>query len=146
MTVMIRLTDARVLTRRETGYESPQIDADCVEALIADRTLHHKGLPAARTSSWLVVVSETSTSQNIVTRLDSWKEDPRRKTTTRGYRVHTKATSTTSTTVSMVSGLMRASRRDEALRRLAPDRRATFERIRRLREQIGSVPFDIVHE
>ena len=42
--------------------------------------------------------------------------------------------------------LLRAERRNELLQRLSPERRATYERIRRLREEIGPLGFDIIEE
>lgn len=40
----------------------------------------------------------------------------------------------------------RTERREELLRRLSPERRATYERIKRLREDIGPLNFDVVEE
>ena len=56
----------------------------------------------------------------------------------------TRATNPTSTTVSSVAKLLRRQHRDERLRRMSPEARATYERIRTLREEIGPLDFDIV--
>ncbi len=42
--------------------------------------------------------------------------------------------------------LQRARRRNELLQRLTPERRATYDRIKKLREEIGSLGFDVVEE
>lgn len=42
--------------------------------------------------------------------------------------------------------LQRARRRNELLQRLTPERRATYERIKKLREEIGPLSFDVVEE
>lgn len=52
----------------------------------------------------------------------------------------------TSTTVNTIGILLRASRRDELLKRLSPDRRAVFDRVKQLREEMGKVSFNIVDE
>lgn len=56
----------------------------------------------------------------------------------------TGATTATSTTVSSAASLLRYHHRDERLRRMSPDARATYDRIRKLREEIGPLDFDIV--
>ena len=56
----------------------------------------------------------------------------------------TRATKTTSTTVSAAAKLVRQYRRDERVRHMPPAARATYERIRKLREDIGRGEFDIV--
>ncbi len=54
--------------------------------------------------------------------------------------------SSTATTERSLRQLFRAERRDELLRRLSPERRTTYERIRRLREEIGPIDFDVAEE
>jgi hypothetical protein len=54
------------------------------------------------------------------------------------------AESTTEPTERSLRQLFRAERRDRLLQRLSPERRATYERIRRLREEIGPIDFDVV--
>jgi len=54
--------------------------------------------------------------------------------------------SSTTTTEHSLYQLLRAERRSELLRRLSPERRATYERIRSLREEIGPLDFDVVEE
>lgn len=56
----------------------------------------------------------------------------------------TDATNATSTTVSSVAKLLRLHHRDERLRRMSPEARATYDRIRTLRTEIGPLDFDIV--
>jgi hypothetical protein len=56
----------------------------------------------------------------------------------------TRATRPTSTTVSSVATLLRRRYRDERLRRMPPEARAKYDRIRKLREQIGPIDFDLV--
>lgn len=56
----------------------------------------------------------------------------------------TRATMPTSTTVSSVAKLLRRHHGDECLRRMPPEARATYDRIRSLREEIGPLDFDIV--
>ena len=56
----------------------------------------------------------------------------------------TRATKVTSTRVSSVAWLLRRQHRDERLRRMSPEARATYKRIRELREEIGPLDFDIV--
>ncbi len=56
----------------------------------------------------------------------------------------TRATNSTSTTVSSVASLLRRHHRDERLRRMSPEALATYDRIRRLREEIGPVEFDVL--
>lgn len=143
---MPRLADARVLTRRETGYE---FDEDGVDAIVAEQTAARE----AR-SAFCVPTESTTFPVAFVTGGDNGGEmgasGPtsciKRESSTQNYRVSTKATSVTSTTVSTAGMLLRASRRDEMLKRLSPERRATFDRIRRLREEIGPVSFNIVRE
>ncbi len=56
----------------------------------------------------------------------------------------TRATKPTSTTISSAAKLLRRHHRDERLRRMSPEARATYDRIRTLRGEIGPVDFDIV--
>ena len=56
----------------------------------------------------------------------------------------TRATKPTSTTISSVVRLLRRHHRDERLRRMSPEARATYDRIRTLRGEIGPLDFDIV--
>ncbi len=42
--------------------------------------------------------------------------------------------------------LIRTERREELMRRLSSERKATYDRIRRLREEIGPLNFDVVEE
>ncbi len=56
------------------------------------------------------------------------------------------AESSTAPTERSLRQLFRAERRDKLLRRLSPERRATYERIRKLREEIGPIDFDVVEE
>jgi len=55
----------------------------------------------------------------------------------------TRATKETSATVSSTASLLRRQLRDARIRSLSPEARATFERIRQLREEIGPIEFDI---
>lgn len=57
---------------------------------------------------------------------------------------HTRATVDTSTTVSHIAALLRHHHRDERIRRMSPENRAMYQRIRELREDIGSIRFDVV--
>lgn len=50
----------------------------------------------------------------------------------------------TSATSSSIALLARRHRRDERLRRMSPSARATYDRIRKLREDIGPIDFDVV--
>ena len=56
----------------------------------------------------------------------------------------TQATSPTSTTVSSIRSLLRARHRDDRLARMTPERRATYERIKKLRDSIGPIDFDLL--
>lgn len=56
----------------------------------------------------------------------------------------TRATRPTSTTISSVAKLLRLHHRDERLCRMSPEARATYDRIRALRGEIGPLAFDIV--
>lgn len=56
----------------------------------------------------------------------------------------TQATSLRSTTVSSIRSLLRARHRDERLARMTPERRAIYERIKRLRDAIGPIDFDVL--
>lgn len=56
------------------------------------------------------------------------------------------AEGTTSATERSSAQLRKMRRRNELLRRLTPERRATYERIRKLREEIGPLNFDVVEE
>ena len=56
------------------------------------------------------------------------------------------AESPTATTERFRPQLRRTKRRNELLRRLTPERRATYERIKKLREEVGPVGFDVVEE
>ena len=51
---------------------------------------------------------------------------------------------TTATTVSSLRHLLRGRKRDERLRRLSPERRELYERIRRRREEMEPISFDVV--
>jgi hypothetical protein len=66
------------------------------------------------------------------------------------YQGHTLLTpaaeSATKTTERSWRQLRRARQRDALLHRLTPERRATYERIRKLREEIGPLNFDVVEE
>lgn len=57
---------------------------------------------------------------------------------------HTRATVDTSTTVSHIAALLRRHHRDGRIRRMSPENRAVYERIRKLREDIGTIRFDVV--
>jgi hypothetical protein len=48
--------------------------------------------------------------------------------------------------ISTAGMLLRSDRKDELIERMSPERRAILDRIRRLREQMGKAPFDIVQE
>jgi hypothetical protein len=61
-------------------------------------------------------------------------------------RLSAAAESSTSATERSSAQLRRIRRRDELLRRLTPERRATYERIKKLREEIGPLDFDVVKE
>jgi hypothetical protein len=54
--------------------------------------------------------------------------------------------SPTATTQRPWGRLDRQAKRSELMRRLTPERRATYERIRKLREDIGPLDFDVVEE
>lgn len=56
------------------------------------------------------------------------------------------AESSTSAAERSSAQLRRIRRRNELLRRLTPERRATYERIKKLREEIGPLDFDVVEE
>lgn len=56
----------------------------------------------------------------------------------------TRATRPTSMTISATAKLLRCHHRDERLRRMSPEARSTYDRIRTLRGDIGPVDFDIV--
>lgn len=56
----------------------------------------------------------------------------------------TRATRPTSTTISSVARLLRRHHRDERLRRMSSAARASYNRIRSLRAEIGPVDFDVV--
>ena len=56
------------------------------------------------------------------------------------------AESPTTTTDRSWRRLQRVRRREELLQRLTPERRATYDRIRKLREDIGPLNFDVVEE
>ena len=51
--------------------------------------------------------------------------------------------STTSTALEELRQLLSPERHEERLRRLTPDQRALYERIRKRRDEIGPVDFDI---
>jgi hypothetical protein len=63
---------------------------------------------------------------------------------TRAVLRTTRATNPTSTTVSSAARFLRDHQRDERLRRMSPERRANYERIRKLRNDIGPIDFDVV--
>lgn len=56
------------------------------------------------------------------------------------------AESPTATTERSWPQLRRRRRRHELLRQLTPERRATYERIKKLREDVGPLDFDVVEE
>lgn len=56
----------------------------------------------------------------------------------------TRVTQPTSTTIGSAAKLVRRHHRDERLRRMTPEARATYDRIRTLRGEIGPIDFDIV--
>jgi len=58
--------------------------------------------------------------------------------------VSTRATTSTSTTVSFLRSLLRMQLRNDRLRKMSPERRAIYERIRQLRDEIGPIDFDVV--
>jgi hypothetical protein len=146
MTAMTKLGNACVLTRRETGYEFDEDRADAIIAGEAAARERWRDMYVSVEGNTSLMSPETSgyVSGAKVVSGSTWyiKQD----IATHNYWVRTKATSVTSTTVSTVGMLLRASRRDEMLKRLSPERRATFDRIRRLREEIGPVSFNIVRE
>jgi hypothetical protein len=61
---------------------------------------------------------------------------------------HLSAAAETSTTATDRSSdrVRRLRRRDELLRRLTPERKATYQRIKKLREEIGPLDFEVVEE
>ena len=50
----------------------------------------------------------------------------------------------TSTRVSFLRSLLQRQRRDERIARMSPERRAMYEEIRKLREEIGPINFNVV--
>lgn len=154
---MFDIADARVLTRNFTRFEYTKMSDDLVEAYGASAaeqprngihlfidsshatrgTLCHGG--KSGNASWNSIVAPEYDFSDVTI---PWNRPP----VTRGYVValHTRATSLTATTVSTSSGLMRRRMRDKRLKRLSPERRAIYERIKKLRDEIGPVEFDIV--
>jgi len=146
---MTRLADARVLTRRQTGYEFPEIDADQVGAIIAEKVAardRSSTVGAVSTGEFILVSHTTSDDISDVRGVSGSVWPIMGSSAGHDYWVRTKTTSVTSTTVSTVGMLLRACGRDEMLKRLSPERRATFDRIRKLREEMGAISFNIVRE
>lgn len=79
--------------------------------------------------------------------LKSALENIRRLQASRWYPpIHPTADSPSTTAGHVRLWRRKAKRREELLRRLTPERRATYERITRLRDDIGALDFDVVEE
>lgn len=116
---MAEIRGIEVLTRAVTAFEEPSVD-DCM-VVVSDRFAENGGTMATDARDYWPT---------------PWVINP--------WCVHTRATGPTSSTVSQTNMLLRRRRLDEKVRSLSPERRALFEEIKRLRDRIGPIDFDVV--
>lgn len=152
---MSEVSDTRTLTSSPTSFEPPAGlgSAWLVDIIVRNRS---KGSPPAEPSFNLVVGSSSFFGPVKGGILDATGDAA---LLAAGYKGITRlpfgypfsppssaARSSTTLTERSLRRLLRAERREELLRRLSPERRATYERIRKLREEIGTLDFDVVEE
>lgn len=159
---MPTIVDAQVSTRNETDPIEPDLFLServahqvqekrrSAQLPIPSTTISITFVPSIFTSPEFATFSEITCTQPEQRELrksmnDAWStiDDLREFYVTAVHR-STRATNPTSTTVTSASRLLRKHHRDERLRRMSPEARATYERIRKLREEIGPIDFDVV--
>ncbi len=157
---MTALADARVLTRSLTRSEPANVNSDLVADLCAPSTMRsmsgkytrieaHCGSISgivchAEKTGDLTVVWEGKLTHELDVGVTGWNALERLVSYGHVISTRTRATTVSATTVSTLRGLLRRRMRDERLKRLSPERRAVYDRIRKLREEIGPVEFGIV--
>lgn len=153
-------TDADVLTRRRTAPERTICDREYLYGQLWGRYLERsetqvRGLETSTTTIRDLhhegfhpdVVTTLATEGFLTVRLRSLAEALADESNGEQglFGDSTDSTRmTTATTVSSLRHLLRGRKRDERLRRLSPERRGLYDRIRRRREEMEPISFDVV--
>ena len=157
---MAALTHPRVLTRNFTRFEVPRLNGDLVAEWCAEsaRPFGEQGLtwfeepgdreggvmPHGNQAGKVRIVWATEPSPDFEKMMAGWRRIEQLEKCGDVVSLRTRANSMTGTTISGLGDVVRRRNRDDRIRRLSPERRAAYERIKKLREQIGPVRFDVV--
>jgi len=153
---MTALVDVCVLTRSPSRFEPAQVDRDlvadyCDLSAIKPTSGVYPYIDARYGSTGRIAcyvyttnVSKEELVYDFTYEVVGWDRVDGLMTCGNMISPRTRATSVSATTVSMLGDTLRRRRRDERLKCLSPERRAAYGRIRKLREEIGPVDFDIV--
>jgi hypothetical protein len=136
------LSDARIITSNVTRTRLEELNPDWLADMVESKRQFQPSIlgvtqtQTATAPSALVTVAygETGDIPEQFRHWDIIQDHPR----------VIRPTSPTSTPVSFLSSLLQRQRRDERLKRLSPERRAMYEDIRKLREEIGPIDFNVV--
>ena len=100
--------------------------------------------PTAATMTHAYVTSPSLGAENEAESAAAWQKIDWVAINPKPAVVSTRATTPTSTTVSFLRSPLRMQLRNDRLRKMSPERRAIYERIRKLRDEIGPIDFDVV--
>lgn len=151
---MIEVAGAKTITSSPTRFEPP---AGLGSAWLADILVHYSPERRPLVESDLTFATGPSVSVAQV-KSGGFVAFKDAASLAAGYKIpklpvgypipsiNSAAESSVTVTERSVRRLLRAERRNGLLQRLSPERRATYERIRRLREEIGPLDFDVIEE
>jgi len=145
---MAPIADMRVVTRRKSSFEPSGLNRE----LYGDLVKKSKDKSRVQWLGWTIPTTYSQVKMPGITSpsfIESdgeesaagWDKFPINR---EPVVSNTRASTETSAKVTDLSRLLRLKRRDERLRSLSPDRRAIFDRIRKLRTDIGPIDFDVV--
>lgn len=148
------LADARIATRgTQTRFELLIIDSERLGEIVNQSKQigrHHAfgstftTTSTAATMTHAYVTSASLGAENEAESAAAWQKIDWLAINPKPAVVSTRATTSTSTTVSFLRSLLRMQLRNDRLRKMSPERRAIYERIRKLRDEIGPIDFDVV--
>lgn len=147
------LVNPRAVTRLPTRFElilvDPQTLGDSVEQGRQEWESPKSGntFTSSGTTASLAYLHVTSPSLPAENRAESavvWQEMDRLALNREPVVVSSSIGTPTGMTNRSLRSLLRMQLRDDRLRRMSPERRAIYERIRKLRDEIGPIDFDAV--
>jgi hypothetical protein len=158
---MAGVLDAESLTQSPTQFEPPRLSSGWLANVIIQEGLRIRGREEGRQpvepdflfmvgpSKYIVMEVKSggvTVIEDVASLASTFEEFEWPRFYRQFPRLGSTAESSTTTTERSRHQLQRVRRRNELLRRLTPERRATYERIKKLREKIGPLDFDVVEE